>query len=114
VADQQQTFWHSSPRGTQVVGRPLRIIFRKGAAVFPRASYRRYKQASRSCALNSHGDHVGGCFPIVNALRVDAIGDSGQEYGGRAFRDCLAAAQVRHVPVILVRKGMHYATGDGA
>jgi len=60
-----------------------------------------------------HGDHVGGCFPIVNALRVDAIGDSGQEYGGRAFSDCLAAARARHVPVVLVRKGMHYATGDG-
>ena len=60
-----------------------------------------------------HGDHVGGCFPIVNALRVDAIGDSGQDYGGRAFRDCLAAAHAHHVPVVLVRKGMHYATGDG-
>jgi competence protein ComEC len=60
-----------------------------------------------------HGDHVGGCLPIVNALHVGAIGDSGQEYGGRAFRDCLAAARVHHVPVILVRKGMHYATGDG-
>jgi competence protein ComEC len=60
-----------------------------------------------------HGDHVGGCFPIVNALRVDAIGDSGQDYGGRAFGDCLAAARSRRVPVILVRKGMHYATADG-
>jgi competence protein ComEC len=60
-----------------------------------------------------HGDHVGGCFPIVNALRVDAIGDSGQEYGGRAFHDCLVAARSHHVPVILVRKGMRYATGDG-
>jgi competence protein ComEC len=49
----------------------------------------------------------------VNALRVDAIGDSGQEYGGRAFSDCVAAARARHVPVVLVRKGMHYATGDG-
>jgi beta-lactamase superfamily II metal-dependent hydrolase len=49
----------------------------------------------------------------VNALRVDAIGDSGQEYGGRAFRDCLAAARARHVPVILVRKGMRYTTSDG-
>jgi competence protein ComEC len=60
-----------------------------------------------------HGDHVGGCRPIVEALRVDAIGDSGQDYGGRAFRDCLAAARARHVPVILVRRGMHYASGDG-
>jgi competence protein ComEC len=49
----------------------------------------------------------------VQALRVGAIGDSGQEYGGRAFHDCLVAARAHHVPVILVRKGMHYATGDG-
>jgi competence protein ComEC len=60
-----------------------------------------------------HGDHVGGCFPIVQALRVDAVGDSGQTYGGRAFRDCMTAAHNRHVPVILVRQGMHYVTDDG-
>lgn len=60
-----------------------------------------------------HGDHVGGCFPIVRALQVDAIGDSGQAYGGRAFRDCLGAARARRVPVILVRKGMRYRTEDG-
>jgi competence protein ComEC len=60
-----------------------------------------------------HGDHVGGCRPVVEAMQVGAIGDSGQDYGGRAFRDCLAAAHARHVPVVLVRKGMHYDTGDG-
>lgn len=49
----------------------------------------------------------------MNALRVDAIGDSGQQYGGRAFRDCLAAARARHVPVIPLRRDMHYETGDG-
>jgi competence protein ComEC len=60
-----------------------------------------------------HGDHVGGCAPIVEALRVDAIADSGQEYGGRAFRDCLTAARARHLQMIFVRKGMQYATVDG-
>jgi len=49
----------------------------------------------------------------VQALHVDAIGDSGQHCGGRAFRDCLAVARARSVPVVLVRKGMHYVTGDG-
>jgi competence protein ComEC len=49
----------------------------------------------------------------VQALRVDAVGDSGQTYGGRAFRDCMTAAHMRHVPVILVRRGMHYVTNDG-
>ncbi|HTJ25444.1 MAG TPA: DNA internalization-related competence protein ComEC/Rec2 [Candidatus Limnocylindria bacterium] len=60
-----------------------------------------------------HGDHVGGCLSIVQALRVEAIGDSGQRYGGRAYRDCLAAARARRVPVLLVRRGMRYATPDG-
>jgi beta-lactamase superfamily II metal-dependent hydrolase len=49
----------------------------------------------------------------VQALRVDALGDSGQNYGGRAFRDCMTTAHLRHVPVMLVRRGMHYATDDG-
>jgi beta-lactamase superfamily II metal-dependent hydrolase len=49
----------------------------------------------------------------VQALRVDALGDSGQTYGGRAFRDCMTAARLRHVRVILVRRGMHYVTDDG-
>ncbi|HYZ16822.1 MAG TPA: DNA internalization-related competence protein ComEC/Rec2 [Candidatus Acidoferrum sp.] len=60
-----------------------------------------------------HGDHLGGCLSIVEELRVDAIADSGQAYGGRAFRDCIAAAHARHLPVSLVRRGMRYATDDG-
>jgi competence protein ComEC len=60
-----------------------------------------------------HGDHVGGCFPIAQALRLDAIGDSGQPYAGRAFSDCMTAARQRTIPIILVRRGMHYATDDG-
>jgi beta-lactamase superfamily II metal-dependent hydrolase len=49
----------------------------------------------------------------VEALRVDAIGDSGQPYGGRAFNDCIAAAQRRGISVVPVRRGMRYATDDG-
>jgi beta-lactamase superfamily II metal-dependent hydrolase len=49
----------------------------------------------------------------VQALRVDAVGDSGQTYGRRAFRDCMTAARHHHVPVILVRRGMHHVTDDG-
>jgi hypothetical protein len=48
----------------------------------------------------------------VQALRVYAIGDSGQTYGGRAFRDCMTAARLRHVPLMLVRRGMRYLTDD--
>jgi competence protein ComEC len=60
-----------------------------------------------------HGDHVGGCRPIVEALRVNAIGDSGQNYGGRAFRDCLREAALHHVPIHVARCGDRWATDDG-
>jgi beta-lactamase superfamily II metal-dependent hydrolase len=49
----------------------------------------------------------------VQALRVDAIADSGQSYGGRAFRDCVAAAREHGIPVVVARRGMRYATDDG-
>jgi competence protein ComEC len=78
-----------------------------------RANRSHAETAVRWCASIPYGDHVGGCFPIVQALHVDAIGDSGQTYGGRAFRDCMTAAHNRRVPVMLVRRGMHYATDDG-
>ncbi|HEV2641844.1 MAG TPA: DNA internalization-related competence protein ComEC/Rec2 [Candidatus Elarobacter sp.] len=60
-----------------------------------------------------HGDHVGGFAPIVRALRVDAIADSGQSYGGRAFNDGLREAAAHHVPVHVARCGDRWATGDG-
>jgi competence protein ComEC len=49
----------------------------------------------------------------VRALQVDAIADSGQQYGGRAYVDCLAAARERGVPVRVVRAGMRWQTDDG-
>ncbi|HEY4439847.1 MAG TPA: DNA internalization-related competence protein ComEC/Rec2 [Candidatus Elarobacter sp.] len=60
-----------------------------------------------------HGDHAGGCAPIVRALPVAAIADSGQHYSGLAYRDCLAAAAERGVPVRVVRGGMRWVTDDG-
>jgi len=60
-----------------------------------------------------HGDHVGGCAPIVNALHVDAILDSGQRYSGRAFQDCMAAARRRGVPLIIAHAGMRRQLDDG-
>jgi beta-lactamase superfamily II metal-dependent hydrolase len=32
---------------------------------------------------------------------------------GARFGDCMTAAHMRHMPVILVRRGMHYVTNDG-
>jgi competence protein ComEC len=49
----------------------------------------------------------------VRALALDAIADSGQQYGGRAYVDCLAAARERGVPVRVVRAGMRWQTDDG-
>jgi competence protein ComEC len=60
-----------------------------------------------------HGDHVGGIAPIVRALRVDAIADSGQTYGGRAFNDGLREAALHHVPVHIARCRDRWATDDG-
>lgn len=60
-----------------------------------------------------HGDHAGGCPSIVRALQVDALAMNGQAYDGRAWRDCLAAARERRVPITVVRRGMRYTTGDG-
>jgi hypothetical protein len=50
-------------------------------------------------------------LPIEQGLRV-ALRDSGQTYGGRALRDCMTAADLRHVPVMRVRRGMHDVTND--
>ncbi len=55
-----------------------------------------------------HGDHVGGCAPLLRTLRVGAILDSGQTYGGHAYRDCLAEARARRVPVHVASAGEVY------
>ena len=49
----------------------------------------------------------------MRALRVDAIADSGQQYGGRAFNDGLHEAMLHHVPVHVARCGDQWATDDG-
>jgi len=60
-----------------------------------------------------HGDHLGGAFPIINAMPVKMIFDSGQTYSGRAYRDAMAAARSYGIPVVLARRGMHWTSGDG-
>jgi competence protein ComEC len=46
-------------------------------------------------------------------MHVDALLDSGQSYGGRAFGDCMRAARERGVPVVRARPGMRWSSGDG-
>ena len=52
-----------------------------------------------------HGDHAGGLAPILRTLSVDRILDSGQRYGGHAYRDGMKEAARRHVPVEIARCG---------
>jgi competence protein ComEC len=59
-----------------------------------------------------HGDHIGACAPILRTLRVGVILDSGQDYGGHAYRDCIDEARARGVPVRVVRAGELYRVDD--
>jgi competence protein ComEC len=60
-----------------------------------------------------HGDHVGGFAPILRELAVGAIADSGQRYGGRAFKDGVREAALHHVPIRVARCGDRWESGDG-
>jgi competence protein ComEC len=46
-------------------------------------------------------------------MPVDAILDSGQPYGGRAYRDCITAAHAHHVPIVTAYPEMRWSSGDG-
>jgi competence protein ComEC len=60
-----------------------------------------------------HGDHVGGAAPIIDAMPVRMVFDSGQAYGGRAYNDALREARTHRVPVIVAQRGIRWASGDG-
>lgn len=59
-----------------------------------------------------HGDHVGGCSPVLRKIRVEQIADGGQVYGGHAYHDCLDTAKAQHVPIVQPRAGMEWRTDD--
>jgi competence protein ComEC len=46
-------------------------------------------------------------------MPVGALYDSGQEYQGRAYRDCINAARSHGVKIVIARRGMHWSSGDG-
>jgi competence protein ComEC len=60
-----------------------------------------------------HGDHVGGVAPALRRLRVAAVADSGQHYGGHAYLDALATARSQTLPMIYPRAGAKWRTDDG-
>ncbi len=60
-----------------------------------------------------HGDHAGGAAPILRRIGVDEIIDSGQTYGGHAYRDAIDTANAKSVPIVLPRAGTAWLTDDG-
>lgn len=60
-----------------------------------------------------HGDHAGGVAPVLRRLRVGELGDSGQIYGGHAYRDAIETARTQGVPILLPRAGARWRTDDG-
>lgn len=62
-----------------------------------------------------HGDHVGAAAPILrDGFSVAELADSGQQYGGYAYRDAVATARADRVPIVYPRAGMVWRTEDGA
>ena len=60
-----------------------------------------------------HGDHAGGVAPVLRALGADEFADTGQSYGGFAYRDAIAVAQVNRTPLVYPRAGTVWRTNDG-
>lgn len=60
-----------------------------------------------------HGDHAGGVAPVLRRLRVGELADSGQRYGGHAYRDAIETALRERVPILYPRAGMEWKTDDG-
>lgn len=60
-----------------------------------------------------HGDHAGGAAPILRRIGVDEMIDSGQTYGGHAYRDAVDTARAKSIPILFPRAGMVWTTDDG-
>jgi beta-lactamase superfamily II metal-dependent hydrolase len=60
-----------------------------------------------------HGDHAGGVAPVLRRLRVGELADSGQIYGGHAYRDAIETARTQGVPILQPRAGGQWRTDDG-
>jgi competence protein ComEC len=88
----------------ELVGERVVLAFLKRAGV---------RRVDLLVNTHPHGDHVGGFAPIVQALRVDTIADSGQTYGGRAFNDGVHEAALHRVPMRIVRCGDRWTSEDG-
>jgi plasmid maintenance system antidote protein VapI len=65
-------------------------------------------------ALFPYSDHVGDCAPIVDAMPVRLLFDSGQQYDGRAFRDCMREAATHGVSIVRPERGYRCSDDDVA
>ncbi len=96
--------WDADPVGHPRVFIPL---VKPGAAPLSRSA-----SPGSSCTGNAYCDHVGGCSPIIEAMPVTMLFDSGQTYSGRAYRDCIASANAHNVPIMIARRGIRWNSGD--
>ena len=81
--------------------------------VVPFLLRRRIHEIDALIVSHPHGDHVGGCKPVLDKIHIAEIADSGQAYGGHAYHDCLDAASADRVPIVLPRAGEVWRTNDG-
>ena len=52
-------------------------------------------------------------MPVLRALRVSEVADSGQQYGENAYRDCITIAHNQRVPIVYPRAGTIWKSDDG-
>ncbi len=52
-----------------------------------------------------HADHIGGVVDLLQSVAVDTLYDSGYEYDSSLYRQYLAAANAREVPIVHLRAG---------
>ncbi|GAC1388226.1 MAG: hypothetical protein NVSMB31_01850 [Vulcanimicrobiaceae bacterium] len=60
-----------------------------------------------------HGDHAGGVAPVLRRLAADEFADTGQQYGGFAYRDAISVAHANSTPLVYPRAGAVWRTNDG-
>jgi competence protein ComEC len=60
-----------------------------------------------------HGDHAGGVAPVLRDLGAGTLADSGQRYGGAAYRDATDVAHQHGVAIVYPRAGGEWRSDDG-
>lgn len=98
-------------RGPQTMGSIAEAVGER--VVVPLLLRKGFHRLDALIVSHPHGDHVGGCAPVLRKLRVAELADSGQIYGGHAYHDCLDTARADGVPIVYPRAGNVWRTNDG-